>query len=265
VRHIVMFSGGAGSWAAAKRVVAQHGAQDVTLLFTDTRKEDQELYELLDTYAANVGAPLIRIADGRAPWHVFFDERFLGNSQKAPCSRILKRELANRWLAENCDPADTMVYSGIDWSEKHRHEAQRDIRKEDGWTYLAPMCDPPLMLKDDMLLWMQREGLTVPKMYRDGFAHFNCGGECVRAGQGHWANLLRVHPKRFAYNERMELAFNVYVGRDVTTDPVSILKEQVDGVDRPLLLRDLRIRVESGKQVDMFEIGGCGCFVDDAA
>ena len=27
MRHIVMFSGGAASWAAAKRVVYQHGAE----------------------------------------------------------------------------------------------------------------------------------------------------------------------------------------------------------------------------------------------
>ena len=40
MRHVVMFSGGAGSWAAAKRVVEAHGAASTTLLFCDTRIED---------------------------------------------------------------------------------------------------------------------------------------------------------------------------------------------------------------------------------
>jgi hypothetical protein len=30
----------------------------------------------------------------------------------------------------------------------------------------------------------------------------------------------------------------------------------------PLTLRALRERLEGGDQVDMLEIGGCGCFVD---
>lgn len=35
MRHIVMFSGGVGSWATARRVVDKHGAAHVTLLFAD--------------------------------------------------------------------------------------------------------------------------------------------------------------------------------------------------------------------------------------
>jgi hypothetical protein len=37
---IVMFSGGIGSWAAAKRVAERHGTDNLTLLFTDTLIED---------------------------------------------------------------------------------------------------------------------------------------------------------------------------------------------------------------------------------
>jgi 3'-phosphoadenosine 5'-phosphosulfate sulfotransferase (PAPS reductase)/FAD synthetase len=58
VRHVVMFSGGLLSWAAAKRVVAGNGTGDVVLLFTDTRAEDGDLYRFLAEAAANVGVPL---------------------------------------------------------------------------------------------------------------------------------------------------------------------------------------------------------------
>ena len=36
MKHVVMFSGGLSSWAAAKRVAAEHGTDDLVLLFSDT-------------------------------------------------------------------------------------------------------------------------------------------------------------------------------------------------------------------------------------
>lgn len=32
---------------------------------------------------------------------------------------------------------------------------------------------------------------------------------------------------------------------------------------RPLTLRSFRRRLESGAQIDLFDIGGCGCFAED--
>src|SRR4051812_7862855 len=122
MQHLVMFSGGIGSWAAAKRVAAAHGTADLVLLFTDTLMEDEDLYRFLPEAAANVGGRLVRIADGRTPWGVFFDRRFLGNSRIDPCSEVLKRKLASKWRNEHCQPESTIVYVGIDWTEQHRIE-----------------------------------------------------------------------------------------------------------------------------------------------
>jgi hypothetical protein len=260
MKHVVMFSGGIGSWAAAKRVVAKHGAADVTLLFTDTRMEDKDLYRFLKESALNVGVPLVTLAEGRNPWHVFFDERMLGNSRIDPCSKILKRQIANNWLKKNCDPNATTVHIGIDWSEVHRYDGLRERRAADGWRYEAPMCDAPYMSKAEMIGWLKSEGIAPPRLYELGFSHNNCGGFCVKAGQGHFANLLRTMPERYAKHEAMEQAFRTYIGRDV-----AMMTESPGGVERPLTMMDLRKRIESGKQVDLFEQGGCGCFVDDAA
>ena len=35
ITRVVMFSGGIGSWAAAKRVAEAHGTDDLVLLFAD--------------------------------------------------------------------------------------------------------------------------------------------------------------------------------------------------------------------------------------
>lgn len=264
MQHVVMFSGGIGSWAAAKRVVERHGASDLTLLFTDTLIEDPDLYRFLDEAAANVfrNMPprLVRIAEGRDPWQVFFDERFLGNSRMDPCSKLLKRRMADRWLAENCNPTDTAVYVGIDWTEEHRFVGLRDRRAEDGWRYEAPLCEAPYVLKDDLKRSLRDQGIRLPRLYDLGFEHNNCGGFCIKAGQGHFAHLLRTMPDRYAYHEAKEQEIRAFLGRDditILTDRRTVNGEQVR---IPVTLRDFRLRLEAGGQYDLLAIGGCGCF-----
>lgn len=262
-KHVVMFSGGVGSWAAAKRVAAEHGTRDLTLLFTDTKTEDEDLYRFIREAAADVGGTLVELADGRDIWGVFRDERFLGNSRIAPCTSRLKRDVANKWLAENCDPASTVCYVGIDWTEAHRFDGTptrkglKRAKAEQGWTFEAPMCKPPLVAKWQMLRDLERAGIAPPRMYAEGFGHNNCAGMCVKAGIGHWALVWRSRPATFMLAERKEQEMREHLAR-----PVTILTETVAGVDRPLTLRDLRRRLECGDQVDMFAHGGCGCFID---
>ena len=71
-----------------------------------------------DAMAAIPG--LVWIADGRHPWEVYEDRRFIGNSHFDPCSLVLKRELINAWRNANCRPDSTVSYVGIDWTERHR-------------------------------------------------------------------------------------------------------------------------------------------------
>ncbi|MEU6261853.1 hypothetical protein [Saccharopolyspora shandongensis] len=61
---------------------------------------------------------------------------------------------------------------------------------------------------------------------------------CVRGGQAHWRRLLEHHPDRFADYERQEQEFRGEFGS------VAILKEQRNGVVRPLPLAELRRRHE---------------------
>jgi hypothetical protein len=258
MKHVVMFSGGVGSWMCAKRVAERHGTADLVLLFTDTMMEDPDLYRFLDEAAVNVGAPLVKIADGRTPWEVFKDERFLGNSRIDPCSKILKRQLADKWLAEHYDPAETTVYVGIDWSEEHRFTRLRERKAAQGWHYEAPLCGPPYVTKRSMFDALKAAGIAVPFLYTKGFSHNNCGGFCIKAGHGHYANLLKQLPERYAYHENQEQAFREFLDK-----PVSILTDTTGGTKKPLTLREFRIRIEAGGQVDMFDIGGCGCFAED--
>lgn len=263
MKHVVMFSGGVGSWAAAKRVAARHGTADMVLLFSDTMTEDEDLYRFIGEAAADVGAPLVRIADGRNIWQVFRDRRFLGNSRLTPCSSTLKGRPADQWLEENRDPSATVCYVGIDWTEAHRFDGTptrqglKAARAAKGWVYEAPMCEAPYMAKWQMLRDLERSGIKMPRMYGEGFGHNNCGGLCVKAGIGHWALVWRSRPASFLLAEREEKGIQDMLGK-----PVTILTETRGGVESPLSLSELRRRLTCGDQVDMFAHGGCGCFID---
>lgn len=245
-----MFSGGVGSWAAASRV-----PKPATLLFADTLIEDVDLYRFLGEASAALGMPLVRIADGRTPFQVFEDEGFIGNTRVDLCSRILKRDLLRSWLEENCDPSNTTVYLGIDWTERHRFDRARERWLP--WRVEAPLCDPPLLARPEVMAALDVAGLKPPRLYALGFPHNNCGGGCVKAGISQWTHLREVLPSVFAEWEANEAAFRARTGKDV-----AILRDRRGGETRPLTLAALRERIEAGERQTGLDWGGCGCAID---
>lgn len=297
-KHIIFYSGGLGSWATTKRVVAKEGKENVILMFTDPLIEDKDLYRFLietaaeiygiyaqdlvnctkyippvshDTMqarreyllelAANVRERIPQfewIADGRDPWQVFRDVRWIGNSRRAQCSHLLKQAVSLKYMKANFpDPDSAVLYLGIDWTEEHRKAAP--TRNWQPWTVEFPMCEEPLVDKTDVMKDLSELGIELPELYKLGFSHNNCGGFCVRAGQGHFANLLKQKPELYKYHEDKEEEMRQYLQKDN-----SILKKQVKKVRYNLTLADLRNQLEKDSEdVDMTDIGGCGCFVDD--
>lgn len=257
MKHIVFYSGGIGSWATAKRVSAEYGTDNLILLFADTLIEDEDLYRFIDETAAEIGGHFVRVADGRTPWDVYFDKRFLGNSRLAPCSHELKQKPARKWIEENFGPDECILYLGIDWTEEHRTKAP--VKNWAPYRVEFPLCEPPYVTKDELLAELDRVGIKRPRLYEMGFAHNNCGGFCCRAGQGHFANLLAKMPERFAEHEEREQEFRNFIGKDV-----AMMKRVRGGVTYPLTMAELRKEIESKSvEIDMTDIGGCGCFVDD--
>lgn len=298
--HINFNSGGIGSWSALRRIIAENGAYSVVNLFTDTLIEDRDLYRfLIETTAEAYGIKrpvnllrkcedipditsdsdvllrkvllaeiateamgtipgLVWIIEGRTPWEVFRDTRFLGNSRLAKCSHILKQDTAAEYIFANYKPEECTLYLGIDWTEEHRKAAP--VRNWAPYTVKFPMCNEPYVDKNDMLRALDEIGIARPRLYEKGFSHNNCGGFCVRAGQGHFANLLAKFPEQFAYHERKETEMRDYLGKDVT-----ILKKVRDKVTHRLTLKELRESIEGpgACDIDYDDIGGCGCFVTD--
>ena len=257
IKHLVMFSGGACSWASAKRVVERHGLEGVVLLFADTKMEDEDLYRFLEDARQNIGAPLVTISDGRNPWEVCEKERFIANSRIDPCSKHLKRLLLAKWESKHCTPEETTIHFGLDWTESHRLERLKERKKP--WRVESYMNEAPFMDKNQMLEWLTKEGIEVPRLYKLGFAHNNCGGFCFKSGQAQFEKLLRTMPERYAFHEAWEEKMRGVVG-----EGHSILTIQRQGLSHNITLKEFRERLERQPEMfDPYEWGGCGCAVDD--
>lgn len=217
MRHVVMCSGGGGSYAAAKKLTKTLGSPP-ELLFADTLIEDEDLYRFLVESCADIlGLPgavaglrgmlgdippldaldarkvhlsrlrasacavlpgLHWIADGRTPWEVFRDEKFVGNTRVASCSHLLKQDTSRAWLETHCLPAETTIYLGIHWSEMDRFtgnkakKGARDLWLP--WKCRAPLCELPFEPYLQMFVDMGAAGIAKPRLYEMGFAHNNC-------------------------------------------------------------------------------------------
>jgi hypothetical protein len=333
MKHIIFYSGGIGSWATAKRVASKHGLDDLILMFTDTLIEDKDLYRfLIETaqelygldykdlihrtelipdvahetmkarkeYLLNLAEDVreripqfVWIADGRDPWEVFKDVKWIGNSRIAQCSHKLKQDVAAQYLKKHYKPETPLyikkidykkkeiiywedpevierlhkewedderetckMYLGIDWTEEHRKASP-----EFNWLPYKvefPMCEEPFVVKDEMLTELNSIGIKTPLLYLKGFSHNNCGSFCVRAGQGHFINLLQQFPNLYKYHEEKEQEMRDFLGKDV-----AMLKRTRKKVQSTLTLKQLREEHEAkSTEIDMTDIGGCGCFVD---
>lgn len=218
------------------------------------------------------------LVEGRDPWEIFRDGKFLGNSLVDPCSRVGKREVADAWRMGHCyrvgelyGAADTFAI-GIGLHERHRFDdgaggGVGPRMAADGWLYHAPLIDAEEAVNrggnahlDLLFAPVEALGVRGQRMYQRRYKHGNCGGFCVKAGQAHWANRFHVDPHLYAYDAMMERKLGAFIGK-----PVSMLTDRRGGgAKKPLTLEAFaqRLRAEPSRTYE-YQPGesGCGCMV----
>ena len=121
----------------------------------------------------------------------------------------------------------------------------------------APLCEPPYENRLSTLILLEKSGIELPQLYKEGFPHNNCGGFCIKAGISQFLLLLRTNPVSYAYHEQQEELMRKKLG------DVSILSQKLKNKRVPLTLKQLRLRtMEESALFPTDEWGGCGCFVD---
>jgi len=253
LKHIVSFSGGVGSMLAGERLIKRYGAENVVFVFCDTSIEDDDLYDFVEAGSDLFGCEFVYLCDGRDPWQACADRKYMPNSRIAHCTVELKGKVFAKWLVENYKAHECIVHLGFDWTEAHRLVDSKKIYAP--YKCFAPMCMAPYLTKTDMLHRLIDIGLWIPRMYKEGFSHNNCGGECPKAGQGHWKMMLDKRPDRYRRSEAKQEWLAEKLGAMKPFLRVTIDKKLVY-----MSLKEFREHIEAGKQCDLFDVGGCGCF-----
>jgi len=258
MKYIVNVSGGLTSFWALKLTIDRHGKENTHPVFADTQTEEPDLYRFLADQERYFGMIFHRAIEGRTPWQVMKDEGYITmhypGGAVAPCSRILKREIIDSQISSLYEPGTYTRVFGYEWSEVDRMETLKaSIAPQPAW---FPLSEPPYVDKCHISNFLESIGIAVPQAYKDGFEHDNCGGECVKAGQAHWAHLYYTRPERYLHAEGQEEEIRQHLGKDI-----SILKDRRGGTVKPMTLKAFRERLERGDtDYDRNDWGGCGCF-----
>lgn len=195
MNHIVSLSGGLSSAITAERVIERFGKDNLTLWFADTSWEDEELYTFLNRLEDRWQLPIYRHKDGRTPLEVAEEHKIIPNSLIAPCSYELKIKPFSDFIKMMDRPLT--VYIGMNWTEIHRMAAP----KENYEKIYGVSVDFPLMWKPweyrNFASIIEEWNIEIPRLYKLGFPHNNCGGRCVKQGISEWKRLLLTFPDRF--------------------------------------------------------------------
>lgn len=256
MKHIVSYSGGLGSAITAKMVVDRFGKENTILLFADTLMEDEDLYRFNSDIETILDVSITTIEEGRTPWQVFEDVKYIGNTKVDPCSRVLKRDLIRKWLGSNYTPEDVTVWIGIDCTEMHRLEPV--VEKNKPYRYRSALIERNVFLTESLKqAWCDAMYVKAPRLYKMGFAHNNCGGFCVKAGQGQFKKLFDNLPDRYLHHEQKE---QDAMNRNKNLKP--FLRKTINGKLHYLTLKEFRVNhleKNSLSEDDKQEFGGCGC------
>lgn len=214
-RIVCQFSCGAASAVATKLAIAQYGdTHDVQILNAYLKQEHPDNRRFLADCEKWFGRPVTVLRDqkyGADIIQVFRRERFIKNQRGAPCTRILKRQLLDGWK----QPGDVLVF-GFTAEEADRFEDFQERNPER--PALAPLIEKGLG-KDDCKAMVERAGIELPFMYRQGYDNANCIG-CVKGGEGYFRAIREDFPEQFEELCKVqdELGPGSYLHRDRTTE-----------------------------------------------
>lgn len=239
---IVSISSGLSSALTYRRALDRYGPDNVYGVFMDTTIEDGDNYRFLEDIQA-WARPFIRLTDGRDPYQVASDQQIIPNQKIAPCTFKLKIEPFRRFLAMH-PPA--IICIGYDWAETDRCAAVKRNYESLGHTVDFPLLWRPYELRPYVDVCRNDWGIEPPRMYAQGYSHANCGGVCVKQGQGDWLRTLTYYPDRYARAEEWEASAR---NTDGPQADYALLRDRRDGTTKALTLRELRERIEAGLDI----------------
>lgn len=193
MKCIVCFSGGHSSAIAAIETVRKYGKEAVILLNHDisshVEHEDIKRFkrEVADYLGLSITYANMPCWDTTPPLSVAIKNKgFKAYNSPAFCTARLKTEPFRRWLAENGECGDSVIY-GFDPEETNRMFRRSDIMQAMGYKAVFPLAD-----WERTIYATEEVGIERPITYQI-YKHANCIG-CLKAGRQHWYCVYCLRP-----------------------------------------------------------------------
>jgi hypothetical protein len=217
MKHIVQFSGGAGSAMAAYLVAQKVPKEDIILLFHDVKGgHDEDMYRFNADVSEFLGLSITEYSDERTIWEVIKEQKCLPSYPWHPfCTRILKTEVADEFyslLSSFVNPYSEQgfqlypdepftLYNGYGADEEKRIIKQR---KKAPYKTQYPVYDAGLTSADCKRIISEEWKIELPRPYLLGFEHNNCI-PCWKSGsKDYWRKVWKYYPERYQMAIEME-------------------------------------------------------------
>lgn len=189
--YIGWFSCGVTSAVAIK--LAQACYSDVKPYFIQTGSEDKDSFRFLreceEWFKCNI--VILRSSKYTSHFDVIEKTGVVNTPFGAPCTKCLKKDVRYK-LEDDLVSWDGQIF-GFDVSERRRF--LRFSEQYPKTKAIAPLIEQSLS-KSDCMAILEREGIEIPMMYREGFSNNNCIG-CVKGGKSYWSLIRRKYPDVF--------------------------------------------------------------------
>lgn len=225
-RFVCQFSCGAASAVATKLALAWFGpTYNVQIVNAFIKQEHEDNRRFLADCEKWFARTITVLQDEKYDAdiiNVFNRTRFMKGQRGAPCTRILKRELLDKWS----QPGDCLVF-GFTIEEEDRFEDFQE--RFPNRPAVAPLIKAGLS-KEDCKAMLQRADIELPMMYRMGYDNANCKG-CVKGGEGYFRAIREDFPIEFEALCKVqdELGKGSYLHRDRKTEVRFSLRDLGDG------------------------------------
>lgn len=247
-RIVVGFSGGVTSAWCAGWALRTFPREEVILLWHDTKEEHPDTYRFLREMATRLGMPIVEDSDGRSVTELFRDEGMLGNGQQTFCSRILKAQRGQAFIAglktldDGCEVIKVVGYSAAEPDRVNRMVGHAD---REGISVRFPVIKEGVT-KQACADWCQCEMGVRPSAMYEHFDHANCLG-CVKGGRAYWLQIAEHYPDVFEQRAGLEEEFGYTIIRGGNRAHPTL---------RELVKIGLKRKVGQRERI---EIGACDC------
>mgnify|MGYP001491154618 CR=1 FL=1 len=219
MKHIVQYSGGAGSAMAAYLVTQKQPKEDIILLFHDVKGgHDEDMYRFNADVSEFLGLPITEYSLQKTIWEVIKEQKSTPAYPWRPyCTRIFKLEIADSFyfdlprFAYHYDNPQAeelalypdvpfILYTGYCSGEERRVAKKSSIAKSTKY----PVFDAGLTSDDCKRIISQEWGIKLPKPYLLGFEHNNCIPCWKSTSKDYWRLVWQHYPERYQKAIEME-------------------------------------------------------------